>query len=52
MQYEMSVWQRNPWLQGELILLLDADNTAQLCGYDLHYDFELGLVVEKEDKNG
>lgn len=48
-QNELAAWQQNPWLQGELILLIDTDNTANLCGYCLHYDFDLGLVVEKEE---
>ena len=44
-------WQKNPWLQGEEILLLDSENTTTLCGHRLHYDFEMGLVEEKEEKN-
>ena len=48
----MAEWQNNPWLQGELILLLDNDNSTHLCGYRLYYDFEVGLVVEKEENNG
>lgn len=51
-QIEVAEWQNNPWLQGELILLLDNDNSTHLCGYRLYYDFEVGLVVEKEENNG
>ena len=51
-QIEVAEWQNNPWLQGELILLFDDDNSTHLCGYRLYYDFEVGLVVEKEENNG
>lgn len=51
MQNSLSAWQQNPWLQGELIVLLDKNNTTKLCGYQLHYDFDLGLVTEKEEKD-
>lgn len=50
-QARLKEWQKNPWLQGEEILLLDSENTTTLCGHRLHYDFEMGLVEEKEEKN-
>lgn len=52
MQKEYEELQTNSWLQGELIMLLDCNNQATLCGYRLYYDYEIGLVVEKEDKDG
>ncbi len=48
LQNKLPDWQHNPWLQGELIVLFDNNNTANLCGHRLYYDFELGLTVEKE----
>lgn len=51
-QKVLAVWQKNPWLQGELILVLDSENSTTLCGYRICYDFEIGLVVEKEEKDG
>lgn len=44
-----SEWKQSPWLHGELILLLDEDNSAELCGYRLHYDERMGLKCTKED---
>ncbi len=51
-QTPLKVWQQNPWLQGELILVLDSNNTTTLCGYRIYYDFEIGLVVDKEERDG
>lgn len=51
-QKVLAVWQKNPWLQGGLILVLDSENSTTLCGYRICYDFEIGLVVEKEEKDG
>ncbi len=42
-------WQHSKWLQGELVLLLATDLTAELCGYKLYYDRGYGLVSEKEE---
>lgn len=42
-------WQQSPWLRGELILLLDADNTTRLNGRLLRYDRQTGLHCTKED---
>ena len=42
-------WQQSPWLQGELVLLLDQDNATTLNGYCLTYDRETGLHCTKED---
>ncbi|MBS3976174.1 MAG: CRISPR-associated helicase Cas3' [Syntrophomonadaceae bacterium] len=43
-------WQKSPWLKGELFLILDENNSANLCGYRLIYDQDLGLICNKEDK--
>ena len=40
-------WQESAWLRGELILLLDHNFSAELCGYHLIYDKNLGLTYEK-----
>jgi CRISPR-associated endonuclease/helicase Cas3 len=45
-------WQRSPWLKGELVLLLDENLSAELCGYRLQYSKQRGLVYEKEDQDG
>ena len=41
-------WQESAWLRGELILLLDHNFSAELCGYHLIYDKNLGLTYERE----
>lgn len=46
---ELSAWQECPWLQGELILLLDQENRAELNGYVLSYDGEKGLACTRKD---
>lgn len=48
---ELSQWQLCPWLQGELILLLDKNNQAELNGYALRYSFEKGLEYERREEN-
>lgn len=41
-------WQKNKWLVGELLLLFDKNDEADLCGTKLHYSREYGLeTVEK-----
>ena len=47
-----AAWQLSPLLRGELILLLDAHQTAHLAGQVLHYDRENGLTYQKEDEDG
>lgn len=46
---ELSQWQLCPWLQGELILLLDRENKGELNGYTLAYSFERGLEYERKE---
>lgn len=48
----LASWQQSPWLQGELVLLLDEDLTAHLAGQVLQYDRENGLVYRKEEEDG
>ena len=47
---ELSVWQKCPWLDGELILLLDQDNKTELNGYILSYSMEQGLRYARKDE--
>lgn len=44
----LSAWQQSPWLKGQLFLVLDAEYEAMLCGYNLCYQKELGLQIQKE----
>ena len=47
-----SGWQESPWLKGSLILPLDENGEARLCGYKLKYDGFSGLEYRKEgDEN-
>ena len=41
-------WRESPWLRGELLLLLDEAQTAQLSGYHLQYTQSYGLEHRKE----
>lgn len=41
-------WQESGWLRGELVLLLDENLSAELCGYRLFYTREEGLHCEEE----
>ncbi len=45
----LSKWQDSPMLRGQLFLILDESNTAELCGVRLRYDQNAGLICEKED---
>ena len=44
----LSYWQKSSWLKGELVLILNEDQEATLCGYRLKYSREDGLTYEKE----
>jgi len=46
-QEKLPQWQLSAWLKGELILLLDENNTAELNGYKLVYSTETGLQYIK-----
>lgn len=41
-------WQQSGWLRGQLVLVLDEDMSADVAGFRLIYDRELGLTVTKE----
>lgn len=44
-------FQASHWLKGELVLLLNEELTAELCGYRISYSHNDGLTYEKEDNN-
>lgn len=44
----IAAWQDSPWLKGQLFLLLDAELRVSLCGIDLLYDKNRGLLIENE----
>lgn len=45
-------WAKSPWLQGELLLLLDESLSAKLNGQGITYSYENGLQIIKEDDDG
>ena len=45
----LPMWQLSPLLRGELVLLLDENQTAHLAGWELSYDRENGLSYRKEE---
>lgn len=47
---ELPEWQMSPWLQGELILMLDQENRGELLGYTLQYTFEKGLEYKRKEE--
>ena len=49
-QKEFHLWKESAWLKGEEILLLDSNNTVELCGYLLYYDSETGLQYLKREE--
>lgn len=49
-QKEFYLWKESAWLKGEEILLLDSNNTVELCGYLLYYDSETGLQYLKREE--
>jgi CRISPR-associated endonuclease/helicase Cas3 len=40
-------WQLSPYLQGQLVLVLDEGCSARLAGWELRYDRWSGLMVTK-----
>ena len=50
--YELGEWKQSRWLNGELFLLLDSTLQAEVCGWKIKYDRELGLTYEKEVPDG
>ncbi len=45
-------WQQSFWIKGELVLLLDEELSADLCGYHITYTKEEGLRYGKEEEYG
>lgn len=43
-----AAWQQSPWLEGELVLVLDGDGNAQVLGHQLHYNPQDGLTTTRE----
>ncbi|MDR0896685.1 MAG: CRISPR-associated helicase Cas3' [Oscillospiraceae bacterium] len=43
----MRSWNLSAWLHGELFLILDEENMAELCGYRVAYSALDGLSIEK-----
>src|SRR5690606_33993967 len=46
---DLTAWQENPWLEGQLVLPMDEHCNAQLHKHVLHYDPWLGLEVPRDD---
>lgn len=44
----LAAWQQSPWLKGQLFLALDQQLCATLCGRNLRYDRNLGLLIDDE----
>lgn len=40
-------WRTSKWLKGELALELDEDLHTELCGFNIRYDPDDGLIVER-----
>lgn len=44
-------WQSSVWLKGRLVLFVDDSLDARLAGMFVHYDYEKGLQVTKDDQS-
>lgn len=52
-RHDLDAWQASHWLQGELVLDIDADtHVANVGGYRFHYDQNDGLTVAKTEGAG
>jgi CRISPR-associated endonuclease/helicase Cas3 len=40
-------WQKSPWLNGELFLILDENKRGRLVGYEMSYSCEKGLEMNR-----
>lgn len=47
-----SQWHTDKILRRELFLLFDAQNSYSLCGFNLSYSQDFGLICTKEQENG
>lgn len=45
----LSSWQESPWLKGELVLLLNEKRYADLNGYRLFYNKDIGLTYKRKE---
>ncbi|MGW0507059.1 CRISPR-associated helicase Cas3' [Micromonospora sp. NPDC003241] len=46
---DVSAWQDNPWLAGELVLDIDAKGYGRIASFDLHYEPHEGLRVVRNE---
>ncbi len=44
--HDYTGWANSPWVSGELLLALSPDGTAEVAGFAVTYDTEMGLMVE------
>lgn len=44
-----TIWQGSSWLKGELFLLLNEENIAELGNYTIKYDMQEGLIYKKKE---
>ena len=45
-------WQHSPWLNGELLLLLDAEGTIEINNHILQYSPQYGILCTKKEEEG
>jgi len=45
-------WYKQPLLNGHLVLILDENLKASLCGYEIQYNREIGISYSKEESDG
>jgi len=50
MDCSLTGFQKSRWLKGQLVLLLNEELSAELCGIKVEYSQENGLIYEKENK--
>ena len=46
---DFPAWRQDPWLEGQLVLILDEDGNTELARYSLHYDRWIGLEVARHE---
>ena len=42
----VSIWQSSPWISGELFLIINENNAANICNKNVTYTNELGLYIK------
>lgn len=47
----LSKWLESTWLKGELFLILDENNTTELCGFNVTYTAKDGLLVKLTEES-